>query len=60
MFKDRLFFVQMCLDRGRKIEDRARWGVSGALSPTIRYSGVESPVEAALCLACVSVSGVEG
>ncbi len=39
---------------------RARWGASGALLPTIRYSGVEFPVEAALFLACVLVSGVEG
>ncbi len=39
---------------------RARWGASGALLPTIRYSGVEFPAEAALFLACVLVSGVEG
>ena len=43
-----------------KIEDRARWGASGALLPTIRYSGVEFPVEAALFLDSVLVSGVEG
>ena len=41
-------------------KDRARWGASGALSPTIRYSGVELLAEAAFCLACVLVSGVEG
>ena len=40
--------------------DRARWGASGALLPTIRYSGVEFPVEATLFLACVLVSGVDG
>ena len=40
--------------------DRARWGVSGALLPTIRYSGIEFPVEAALFLVCVRVSGVDG
>ncbi len=40
--------------------DRARWGASGALLPTIRYSGIEFPVEAALFLDCVLVSGVEG
>ncbi len=40
--------------------DRARWGASGALLPTIRYSGIEFPVEAALFLARVLVSGVEG
>jgi hypothetical protein len=40
--------------------DRARWGASGALLPTIRYSGVEFPVEAALFLDCVLVSGVDG
>ncbi len=39
---------------------RARWGASGALSPTIRYSGVEFPVEAALFLDSVLVSGVDG
>jgi len=41
-------------------KDRARWGASGALSPTIRYSGVESLAEAALCLASFPVSGDEG
>ena len=40
--------------------DRARWGTSGALLPTIRYSGIEFPVEAALFLDCVLVSGVDG
>ncbi len=39
---------------------RARWGASGALSPTTRYSGVEFPAEAALFLVSVRVSGVEG
>ncbi len=39
---------------------RARWGASGALSPTIRYSGIESPAEAALFLDCVYASGVDG
>ena len=39
---------------------RARWGASGALSPTIRYSGIEFPAEAVLFLACVHVSGVDG
>ena len=40
--------------------DRARWGASGALLPTTRYSGIEFPVEAVLFLASVCVSGVEG
>ncbi len=40
--------------------DRARWGGSGALLPTIRYSGIEFPVEAVLFLDCVLVSGVDG
>jgi hypothetical protein len=40
--------------------DRARWGASGALLPTIRYSGIEFPVEAVLFLDSVRVSGVEG
>jgi len=40
--------------------DRARWGASGALLPTIRSSGVEFPVEAVLRLDSVRVSGVEG
>ena len=40
--------------------DRARWGASGALLPTIRYSGIEFLAEAGLFLACVSVSGVDG
>ena len=40
--------------------DRARWGASGALSPTIRYSGVEFLAEAGLFLACVFASGVDG
>jgi len=40
--------------------DRARWGASGALLPTIRYSGVESLAEAGLFLDCVFVSGVDG
>jgi len=39
---------------------RARWGASGALLPTIRYSGVEFLAEAGLFLASVSVSGVDG
>ena len=39
---------------------RARWGASGALSLTIRYSGIEFPAEAVLFLDCVHVSGVEG
>ncbi len=33
--------------------DRARWGASGALLSTIRYSGIEFPPEAELCLDCV-------
>ena len=41
-------------------DGRARWGASGALSPTIRYSGIEFPAEAGLCLDRVHVSGVEG
>jgi len=40
--------------------DRARWGASGALSPTIRYSGVEFPAEAGLFLVSASASGVDG
>jgi len=40
--------------------DRARRGASGALLPTIRYSGVEFLAEAGLFLDCVFVSGVEG
>ena len=40
--------------------DRARWGASGALLSTIRYSGVEFPAEASLCLVCVCESGDEG
>ena len=45
---------------GRDQTDRARWGASGALLPTTRYSGIEFPVEAVLFLASVYVSGVEG
>ena len=40
--------------------DRARWGASGALSPTIRYSRVEFPAEAGLFLFSVRVSGDDG
>ena len=40
--------------------DRARWGASGALLSTIRYSGVEFPAEAALRLDRVCASGDEG
>ncbi len=29
-----------------ELRDRARWGASGALLPTIRYSGAESLTEA--------------
>ena len=46
--------------KGIEKTDRARRGASGALLPTIRYSGVEFPVEAVLCLDSVRVSGVEG
>jgi hypothetical protein len=42
------------------LSDRARWGASGALSPTIRSSGVESLAEGGLCPARVSGDGVEG
>jgi hypothetical protein len=41
-------------------DGRARRGASGALWPTIRSSGVESPVEASLFLAGASARGVEG
>jgi hypothetical protein len=56
--KDRIFLV--ILYRIFEKIGRARWGASGALLPTIRYSGVEFLAEAALFLVSVSVSGVDG
>jgi hypothetical protein len=46
-------------DHKRAKKSRARWGASGALSLTIRYSEVEFLAEAVLFLACVLVSGDE-
>ncbi len=40
--------------------DRARWGASGALWPTISYSGVEFLAEAGLFLVSAHVSGDDG
>ena len=50
--------IDLCLLIG--ILDRARWGASGALSSTIRYSGIEFPTEAGLCLDWVRKRGDEG
>ncbi len=40
--------------------DRARWGISGTLLLTIRYSEVEFPAKAWSFLVCTFVSSIEG